>query len=104
MHPSIVDLGSDNDSIATMDEARVGPSTSRQEPTFRRSEIAIGESSSMAPNSHPEPIFERDDHVEHSGIWLPLDYKSGPKLVTICNRWLEHALSFDYYRVAEELY
>ena len=57
----------------------------------------------MAPNSRPETILEWDN-VGHYGNWLPLDYKSGPKSVTICERWREHALSFDYCRVAEELY
>ncbi|KMT08384.1 hypothetical protein BVRB_6g140630 [Beta vulgaris subsp. vulgaris] len=43
--PPIVDLGSDNDSVASMDETGPIPSTSGRDPIFRPNEITIGESS-----------------------------------------------------------
>ena len=101
-HPPVVDLGSDNDSIANRDEVDTGPSTSGQEPTIPRIDIAISESSSMAPTSRPEPIPHWDD-VLHYGVWLPLDYSSGPKNTTICRNWREYALHLNYCR-AEDLY
>lgn len=57
----------------------------------------------MAPNSRPERIPDKDD-VDHSEIWLTLDYSSGLKTVTICKKWREHALSLNYCWVSEELY
>lgn len=82
-HHPIVDLGSDNDSIASMDETSVVPSTSGQDPAPRRTEITLGEISSMPPSSRPEPIPDHDDLL-HFGIWLPLDYSSGLKNTVIC--------------------
>ena len=102
-HPPVVDLGSDNDSIASMDETSDIPSTSGRDPSPRRTEIALSKSSSMPPSSDPEPIPDRDD-VLHSGIWLPLDYSSGPKNTVICKGWRATALEPDYCGVAKELY
>ncbi|XP_048494293.1 uncharacterized protein LOC104898621 [Beta vulgaris subsp. vulgaris] len=64
--PNVVP-GSDNDSIASMDETGTAPFTSYRELTICRTKIALGESSSMAPSSRPEPIPDRDD-VLHSWI------------------------------------
>ncbi|KMT13517.1 hypothetical protein BVRB_4g082970 [Beta vulgaris subsp. vulgaris] len=107
-HPLVVDLGSNNDFIAIMDEVGTSPSTFGREPTVRRTKIAIGESSSMAP-SCPEPIPERDN-VLHSGIWLPPDYCSGPKntasnsAVELLAQYVEYQRVFgEYEHVTKDL-
>lgn len=52
-HPPVVDLDSDNDSIATMDEAGTDPSNSGREPTVR----------SSVQNRH---------RGDRSPVWLPI--------------------------------
>ena len=99
--PPVVNLGSDSDSITSMETDAI-PSTSGRDDDSRPNQIDIGEISSMPP-SRPEPILDWDD-VLHSGIWLPIDYSSGPKNTVICKNWRAVALELKYCEVAKELY
>ncbi|KMT01915.1 hypothetical protein BVRB_9g209400 [Beta vulgaris subsp. vulgaris] len=82
----------------SMDETGTVPSTSGQDPASHPNEITIGESSAMPSSSRPEPIPDLDD-VLHFGIWLPIDYSSGPKNTIICKGWRAAALDLKYYKV-----
>ncbi|KMT11366.1 hypothetical protein BVRB_5g106990 [Beta vulgaris subsp. vulgaris] len=99
-HPPVVNLGSDSDSITSMETDAI-PSTSSRDHASHPSQIDIGESSSMPP-SRLEPIPDRDD-VLHSGIWLPIDYSSDPKNTVICKSRRATALELKYCEVAKDL-
>lgn len=66
-------------------------------------EIALRETSSMPPNSRPKPIPDPDED-EHYAIWVPADYISGPRIVTIFKKWQQHNIDNEYCRVVQELY
>ncbi|KMS98968.1 hypothetical protein BVRB_3g067080 [Beta vulgaris subsp. vulgaris] len=84
-HPPVVNLGSDSDSIASM-ETDAPPSFSGRDHDSCPHQIDIGESFDMPPSSRPEIIPARDDAL-HYGRRLLLDCSDGPKKTVICKNW-----------------